>query len=466
MKLNLFWHTAADSINKKIFRAALIIGSLTLIARVGTILKEVIVAYSFGRGDALDAFLMAFLLPSFIVILVSGTMGSALIPVFIEVQQKQGREAAEKLLSNACLVCAATLVGSAFILGLCAPYYLPYLAHGFSPEKLHLTVHLLYVLLPWVVLSGTAQLITYILNAGEKFALPALVPLTTPLVMIAVVLTADKSLGAFMLATGSLIGSILEAGFLLALLKAHGTRLRWWWSGFDEDLRLVLKQSGPLLAGAFLMASIPVVGQSLAAMLPAGSVSALAYANRIVGGITGMGAVALSTATLPYFSRMAAQQDWAGCGHTLKRYTTLLLATTIPFTVVFIVFSRPLVRAFYQRGAFTAMDTDLVYRLQALLAIQIPFLLICALLVRFLSAIRRNDLLMYGSAINVAANIILNFTLMKIWGLAGIALSTSLMQVLSCLFFAASTLLILTRNDSSLLGSVSAQEFAARARRR
>jgi len=417
-----------------------------------------IVAYSFGRGDALDAFLMAFLLPSFVVTLVSGVVGSALIPVFIEVDQKQGREAAEKLLSSTCLISAATLAASALILALFAPYYLPFLAHGFSPEKLHLTANLLYILLPWIVLSGIAQIVTYILNAGERFALPALVPLTTPLLVIALVLAAGQSRSALTLATGSSLGSAIEVGLLLAMLKAHGTRLRWGWFGFNEELHIVLKQTGPLVAGGFLMVSAPIVGQSLAAMLPSGSVSALAYANRLVNGITGLGAVALSTATLPYFSRMAAESDWAACWHTLKRYSTLLLVTTVPFTLAFIAFSRPLVRVLYQRGAFTPADADLVARLQSLLAIQIPFIMMCALLARFLTAIRRNHLLMYGSAINLMANLGLNFMLMKIWGLPGIAISTSLMQVLSFFFFAACTVWLLGRNRSSLLNSVSAHQ--------
>jgi putative peptidoglycan lipid II flippase len=458
MRLFPFLKPGAETTNRKIFRAALIVGTLTLIARAGTILKEMIVAFAFGRGDALDAFLIAFLLPAFVVTLVSGTVASALIPVFIEVDQKQGRDAAERLLSSVCLISAATLAASAILLGVLAPWYLPYLAHGFSPEKLRLTAALLYILLPWIVLSGIAQIVTYILNAGERFALPALVPLTTPLLVIIFVMAAGQSRTAFTLAVGSSIGSVIEMGLLLAMLKAHGTRLRWRWFGFNKDLRIVLKQTGPLLAGGLLMASAPMIGQSLAAMLPSGSVSALAYANRLVGGITGLGTVALSTATLPYFSRMAAENDWASCWHTLKRYSALLLATAVPFTLAFIALSRPLVSALYQRGAFTAADADLVAHLQSLLAIQIPFLMMCALLVRFVSAIRRNDLLMYGSALNLMANVVLNFMLMKIWGLMGIALSTSLMQILSFFFFATCTLWLLGRNRSALLNNVPVHE--------
>src|SRR5437588_7775805 len=169
----------SDSVNRKILRAALIIGVFTCLARAGTVFRELVVARTFGRSDALDAFLIALLLPAFFVTIISGTFGSALIPVFLEVHQKQGREAAEKLLSNIALLGLLVLAGVALLLGLFAPFFLPYIAHGFSYEKLQLARHLLYLLLPWVVLSGVSQLLTYVLNAGEKFALPALVPLTT-----------------------------------------------------------------------------------------------------------------------------------------------------------------------------------------------------------------------------------------------------------------------------------------------
>jgi putative peptidoglycan lipid II flippase len=331
------------------------------------------------------------------------------------------------------------------------------MAHAFSLEKLHLTSELLYLLAPWLIFNGVGQLVTAVLNAGEKFALPALVPLVTPLAIIACVTFAAERLGAFALVAGSLFGSALEAALLVKLLRDHGIKPRLRWGGLDPSLRMVLVQYAPLLAGAFLMASVAVVDQSMAAMLPAGSVSALGYANRIVSGIAALGATALSAATLPYFSKMAAAADWAGCRHTLKRYVVLIAGTTFPFTLLLIAFSRPIARLLYQRGAFTAADTELVSHIQSFFALQIPFLMLCTLLVRFLSAIRRNDLLMYGCAINLTVNIALNFALMKIWGVSGIALSTAVVYMVSFTFLSACTLTLLARGSSLESTTVPAQ---------
>ena len=55
MKSWLLHQSRAESVNRKIFRAAVIVGLLTLVVKVGATLKELVVARTFGRNDALDA---------------------------------------------------------------------------------------------------------------------------------------------------------------------------------------------------------------------------------------------------------------------------------------------------------------------------------------------------------------------------------------------------------------------------
>src|SRR5919199_1808050 len=57
------------SVNRRIFRAAFVIGALTFAVKLVSLVKETTVAACFGTGDALDAFLIAFLLPT---VLISG----------------------------------------------------------------------------------------------------------------------------------------------------------------------------------------------------------------------------------------------------------------------------------------------------------------------------------------------------------------------------------------------------------
>jgi len=97
-----------------------------------------------------------------------------------------------------------------------------------------------------------------------------------------------------------------------------------------------------------------------------------------------------------------------------------------------------LIGILFQRGAFTAADTKVVGRVLAFLALQIPFYLAAQLGVRFISALKRNSVLMVIAGINLVVNVIFNLILMKYEGVAGIALSTSLVYLVSCALIYAS----------------------------
>jgi len=199
----------------------------------------------------------------------------------------------------------------------------------------------------------------------------------------------------------------------------------------DPAVRQVAKQYAPMAAGALLMSSTELVDQSMAAMLGPGSVSALNYGNKIVALIIGIGSMALSTAVFPYFSRMVAGKDWAGISRTLKTYTGLVLLVTVPLTMVLLYFSEPIVMLLFERGAFSTGDTLLVGRVQSLYLLQMPFYVLSIMGVRLLSALKKNQILMVISGINLIANIVGNYLFMRHLGVAGISLSTSVVYLFS-----------------------------------
>ena len=417
---------------RKIFNAAASVAVCSAVAGLASTAKELAVARWFGRGDALDAFLIAYLLPAFLVALVAGSFNAAMIPTFIEVREREGKEAAQRLFSGVMVLSAALLVGVSVLLGILAPYFLPLLGSGFGPAKLMLTRHLLYALLPFIVLSGLAVAWTAVLNAGERFGLPALSAVTTPLCIIGFLLLLGNDWGVYTLAVGTVTGVSLQAAVLGWLLRTRGVRLEPRWHGLEPGLRRVVGQYAPMLAGALLMGSTELVDQSMAAMLAPGSVAALNYARKIVSLFIVIGATPLGTAALPYFSQMVANRDWSGCRRILKVYSRAIVLITVPITAGLVCFSHPLIRIVFQRGAFTAVDTAVVSRVQALLSLQIPFYFLAQLGVRLISALKRNWVLMAIAGVNMVVNVFFNLLLMKYWGVAGIALSTSFVYIVAC----------------------------------
>jgi putative peptidoglycan lipid II flippase len=172
----------------------------------------------------------------------------------------------------------------------------------------------------------------------------------------------------------------------------------------------------------------------MAAMLPAGSVSALVYGNRFVSVAVALLAGAVSTAVTPYFSRMIAQRDWAGCRHTLRTWVRITALISVPVAAVLIVPSRFIVRVAFQHGAFGPRDTAIVASVMSMYAIQIPFFVVSRVFYRFIVAMRRTDLALHCGILNLILDVVLNLVLMRWFGVAGIALATSLWTVSTFLF--------------------------------
>lgn len=425
--------TIASSVNRKIFRAVTILSGFSGVVLAASTARELVVANYFGRSDALDAYITAYVLPLFIVTLVSKSFDAAVIPTFVEVRESEGAEAAQRLFSGALVWSLTLLVAIALLLAAFAPYYLPLLASGFSASKLLLTRKLLYFMLPLIVMSAITVNGTALLNAGERFALPALLPILAPLGGLLFLLAFGKRWGIYALAAGTVAGTALQALSLVVLARSHGVRLTPRWSGLDPKLRQVIGQYVPMVTGALLMGTTELVDQAMAAMLQPGSVAALGYARKIVNVLVVAGAIPLAAATLPYFSDMVAKGAWESCRHTLRTYTVLVLIVTVPVTAGMVVFARPLVRILFQRGAFTALDTTVVSHVEAWLALQVPFYVLGNMAVRLISALKRNGVLLGIAAVNTVLNAVLNWVLMRRYGVAGIALSTSIVYLVSCI---------------------------------
>ncbi len=430
-----WWDTwKARSINRRILSALLTVGALTILTKFASAGKDLVIAYQFGAGDELDAFLMAFLIPSFAINLIGGSLNPALLPTYIQVRKQEGMEAANNLYASVLTGSVVLLTLTSLTLFAIGPFLLRTVALEFPEDKFALTVSLFNTLLPCLLLSGLATTWGAILNAHEQFSLAAIAPGIMTCVTILALLAFTHSVNIHALAIGVVAGTVCHAVFLGWGVAREGIRLRPGWTGVTPALQTVWHQYAPMLAGAALISSTEVVGQIMASSLGSGSVSILSYGNKIPMLLLGVASMAASTAVLPYFSEMVVGQQWDQVRHTLFTYARLIAAITIPLTAVLVVFSEPIVDLLFKRGAFTEEHTHQVAWVQSLALLQIPPFALGILAVRLLSSLKVNHVLMWSSAISLVLIIVLNYLFMKPLGVAGIALATSLMYFVSMCF--------------------------------
>lgn len=420
--------TSASPTNRHIAASLCVLTLLTLLARMVETGREIVLANNFGVSEVVDAYVVAFLVPKFLLIVVADAFAVAFLPSYMTAKEAEGRRGAGALLVKATIALALGLLVLAMALAVARPVVLELLAPNFAQEKLELTSSLFLLLLPVLVLSGCSRLWTMALNAGEHYAVTSLVPAVVPLVGI-ISLVAVPGLGIQALAVGTVAGSAIETAILAARVRlpqpASGRQIA------PMALRRTLQDWWPLALSSSLMASTILVDQLMAARLGAGSVSTLAFGNKLVMFMVGIGSVALSAALFPRFASLVVTRDWAQLGASLRTWTRIVTMVSVPVTLILILLSPLIVSVAFERGDFSATDTAAVAGVQALYLVQLPFYLVATLCVRVLNALGCNRWLTAVASVSVVLNVIGNLALTPLLGVSGIALSTSLVYASS-----------------------------------
>ena len=97
--------------NKKVTKAAGIVGLATLLSRILGFIRDMVIARYFGAGFSTDAFFVAFRIPNLLRrLFAEGSLSIAFIPVFTEHLKKNGKDEAFQMARSALRLLALLLV--------------------------------------------------------------------------------------------------------------------------------------------------------------------------------------------------------------------------------------------------------------------------------------------------------------------------------------------------------------------
>ncbi len=425
--------------NRKVTRAAGVVGAATLLSRIFGYIRDMVLASFFGAGMAADAFIAAFRIPNLLRRLFGeGSLSIAFVPVFTEAMANGDRDDGLRLAVSALKLLLICLSVVAVIGVLVAPAIIQLVAPGFaqSPEKMALTVTLTRVMFPYVILIGLVALCMGILNVMGHFAAPAIAPVLLNLAMIAAVYAVSRfsdsqTVRVIGLAGGVLLGGVLQLALQIPFLVKHGVRF-WKPSGlWHPAMKKVGMLMLPTIFGAAVYQINILVGTLLASLLPEGSVSYLYYADRLVQFPLGIFAQAAATAVLPSLSRQAVDGDHIGMGETFSHAMSLVLFITIPAMVGLIVLRDPIVALLFKRGAFDAQTTRLTSDALLYYALGLWAFSAVRIVVSTFYAMQDTRTPVKCATISIAANILFGLALMGPMKHCGLALATSLASMVN-----------------------------------
>ena len=445
---------------KQIGRASAVIIIWSLVDKILAIGKEVLTAQRFGVSASLDVFNLAFSFPGTIILLFSGALTSAFVPLYLEWRHRSPREAdshATWLIYLTTLIFAVlTLI--CFVL---TPEIIQLIGYGFKPAEKHLAVVMERLLILLIFIDGAGILFRGILHARKLFFHLYVAPIFVNIAII-FLLIYDMGLDIYVLVWGFLIGTLIKTIYMGVALRRegfqYGTPLP-----FDrQEMRSVWLLAVPMLGSQLIANSNLLVDHVMATELPAGSVSTLRYAFRINDLPVQVVIAAVSRAIFPFISEEAA----AGRQENLRdifKYSLIFLGfLTFPITCLMVLFSEDLVTVLLKRGAFDQEAARQTAETLVLYSVGLFFYAYTFINGTFFAALKNTKALLYMGIVSIFLNVFLNLLFMHFWGVKGIALSTSAtMGIISIWFIFLLKKNLGITNLSKMLSSFSRLIFAA-----
>ena len=424
----------------RLARSAGLFGLATMASRILGLVRDQVLAYYFGAGDAMDAFRVAFRIPNLVRdLFAEGAMSAAFVPTFTRELTTDGKGRAWRL-ANSVLTALMLATALLAVLGIVfAEPLVRFYAEDYAavPGKLELTIYLARIMAPFLVLVAVAAVFMGMLNSLGHFFVPALSPamfnIATIVIAVALVPFAPQ-MGIqpiVLIAIATLVGGVGQLAIQWRPLQKEGYRYRPALDTRDPALGRVLLLMGPGTIGMAATQINVLVNTQFAAGEGTGAVAWLDYAFRLMYLPIGLFGVSIAAASTPALSRLAAEQNTPQMRSTIASAIGLMLALNIPATFGLIALATPIVAVIFEHGQFTARDTAATARALQFYALGLVGYSVVRIVSPAFYALHRSRIPVVASIASVVANVLLNIVLVRVMGFAGLALGTSLAAIIN-----------------------------------
>lgn len=417
-----------------------IIAVATLISKFFGLVREQAIAAAFGAGAIVDAYNFAYMIPSFLLILLGGVNGpfhSAIVSVLA----KRKHEEAAPLVETITTLVGGLLLLTTIFLVIFAPNLIDLVAPGLNTVpngaliKANAIVQL-RIMAPIAVLAGLIGIGFGTLNTANQYWLLSLSPLFSSVILIlglgilALQLGNKISspqyaiLGGMVLAGGTLAGAFLQWLIQqIAQARAGLGTLRLRFNFKQPGVKDVLKIMAPATFSSGMLQINLYTDMYFASFIPSAP-SGLRYSNILVQTPLGIISNIILLPLLPVFARLAEPDNWDELKLRIRQGLILTALTMLPMGALMVVLSVPIVRVVYERGAFNQADSTLVSSILVASGMGMFVYLGRDVLVRVFYALGDGATPFRISTINILFNALLDWIFFKPFGAPGLVLAT------------------------------------------
>lgn len=422
-----------------LFRAASLIAFVTIISKILGLVRDQMIAHAYGASLVSDAYLYAFQIPSFSLVLLGGLGGpfhTATVSVLSKLIQNTEEKPPEDVqrLANTFI----TLTGLVFTLisllvYFFAPQIIQIIASQASLQLKQLAAIHLQLMSPMILMGGLVGIFYGVSNIYHRFFWPSLSPSAINITLILWLLLLGPDPMGYALALSTLIGGILQ--LLVQLPDYFKSGFRFFPAFNVRDIHL--KTMGELLFPATVGTTIGqlniYVAMFFISQLPPGGWTATMLGNRLIQLPIGVLIIAMLVPLFPRFSRWVAEKDFDALRRNFREGILTLWLISFPIIALIFLVGQPAVALLFQRGAFDSEATRLVTLVLMVLSLSIlPYMLRDGI-TRIFYAFNDSKTPLLAGLVSIVINAIFTALLVGPFGIGGVAFATVLVTLSNAL---------------------------------
>jgi putative peptidoglycan lipid II flippase len=334
-----------------------VVGGMTLISRILGLVRDVVFARYFGAQLVMDAFLVANRIPNMLRrFFAEGAFSAGFVPVMSRYREKHRHDEAREFIDAVSGTFGVVLFLVTLVGVIAAPLLVLIVAPGFVGEggDLDLAAVMLRFTFPYLFFVSLTAFAGGILNTYGRFGVPAFTPVLLNVVLIAAAIWLSPRLEQpiMALAYAVFIAGVFQLLFQLPFLARIRALPRPKWAPKHAGVKRAFKLMVPAIFGSSAAQINVLLGGIIASMLPVGSISYLYFSDRLMEFPLGIFGIALGTVTLPYLSRLWANDDKTSFSQTLDWSLKLAMLIAVPAAIGLFVLAEPLVTTLFFGGVF------------------------------------------------------------------------------------------------------------------
>lgn len=358
--------------SKQIVKNSSIISALNILGFATALVIDVIVAARFGLQQETDAFFIAFAIPQFLMAVFLVAFNVVLVPLFTQIITENEISKLWKTSSSLTNISLFVLALVSIAGSLLSPFLMRVLGAGLDEATRELAVSLSRIVFFMVMPLGAIEVFKSLLNAKKSFAIPAFSPFIRNIAIAIIAYLTTPIYGIYSLAIAYVLGTWLQFIFLFVSLLVAGFKYHFMWQLQDANIIKAMKSLRHPLLGSGLIQSSMIFERFFVSFLPAGLVTALVFARRIMRAVDVVFTGSITTVLLPDMSVNVNRNELETHKKLLILGTKLTLIISIPVTIGIVGLNEPLVKLLFQRGAFSQEATTITATLLSIYILSIP----------------------------------------------------------------------------------------------